>query len=250
MKFSIFKIIIFLSFFLTACSQTKISKKIILDEKELYEGSGFVLLYDKKLIKDKILKKKINNEKNHVTHRYVKKNTLVKILNPENSKSLIAKVVANDSQPNIFNFVVSKKIFDELNLSNKNPYVEVVEVKLNETFVAKETHTFEEESKVAAKAPVEKITVNNLSEQKVKFEIKKKQFVYTIIIGDFYYFDTAKTLYDELVNNHQVKNLKIVKINDKKFRLTTHKFKDFDSLKKTYINLNKYGFEELNVMRN
>ena len=252
MKFNIFKKIILIVFFLSACSQTQINKKVSLDKKEFYEGSGFVLLFEKKFLKDKILKKKINNEKNHVTHRYLKKKTLIKILNPENSRTLIAKVVANDNQPNIFNFVVSKKIFEDLGLSSKNPYVEVVEVKINETFVAKETHTFEEESKVADTAPVEEITVNNLSQQKTKTQKnkKQKQFLYTIIIGDFYYLDTAKNLHSELVNKYKIKNLKIVKINDKKFRLTTDKFKDFDSLKKTYINLNKHGFEELNVRRN
>ena len=250
MKFNIFKGIFFIGLFLSACSQTQINKKIILDEKKFYEGSGFVLLFEKSLLKDKILKKKINNEKNHVTHKYLKKNTLMKISNPENSKSLIAKVVANDNQPNSFIFVVSKKIFEDLDLFNKNPYVEVAEVKLNEKFVAKETHTFEEESKVAATAPVEKITVNNLSEQETKIIKNKKKFLYTIIIGDFYYLDTAKKLHNELVNKYKIENLKIVKINDKKFRLTTDKFKDFDSLKKTYINLNKHGFEELNVKIN
>ena len=95
--------------------------------------------------------------------------------------------------------------------------------------------------------PIDKIVVNDLSTRKVKTKNKKKFFFYTIIIGDFYFLDSAEKLREELVNKYKIKNLKILKINDKKFRLITNEFKDFDSLKKTYINLNKHGFDELNI---
>ena len=55
----------------------------------------------------------------------------------------------------------------ELELDFDNPYVEVMEIKKNETFVAKEGTTFEEEKNVATKVPVEKIEIDNLSTKKV-----------------------------------------------------------------------------------
>ena len=44
--------------------------------------------------------------------------------------------------------------------------------------------------------------------------------------------------------------LKIVKINENKYRLKAGPFKTFNSLKKTYYTLNKLGFDELNIIMN
>jgi hypothetical protein len=46
----------------------------------------------------------------------------------------------------------------------------------NSTFVAKKAKTFEEEKKVAEKAPVDGIQINDLNKKKKKKKKKKKNF--------------------------------------------------------------------------
>ena len=65
--------------------------------------------------------------------------------------------------PSIYNFVITKKMADELKLDFNNPYVEVLTVKKNDKFIAKEASIFEEEKNVADKAPVTSININDLS---------------------------------------------------------------------------------------
>ena len=65
------------------------------------------------------------------------------------------------------------KIATILELDLSNPYVEIIEIKKNRTFVAKKTDTFEEEKNVAAKAPVDEIKMDDLSNSKNQIENKK-----------------------------------------------------------------------------
>ena len=248
MKFKYFFLLITL--FLFSCSQNMQEKKALSQKEFLYEGKGFVLLYNKSLIKDELLKKKLNNDKLQVIHSSLSKNTLLKIINPINSQSIVAKVIANDSYPEIFKIVVSEKIFRELGLKPNNPYVEIFEFRNNKTFIAKESKIFDEEKTVITKVPVDKIIVKDLSIDETANIITDKKFFYSIVIADFYYLKSAESLKSRIIKESGIDNLFITKITSKKFRLSTNKFKDFDTLKKTYINLNKMGFSELDVVRN
>ena len=85
------------------------------------------------------------------------------ITNPTNLKEITLKVEKKINYPKIFNIIISEKLADTLGLDYNNPYVEISEIKKNETFVAKEGTIFDEEKNVALKAPVEKIEIDNLS---------------------------------------------------------------------------------------
>ena len=52
----------------------------------------------------------------------------------------------------------------ELELDLDNPYIHIQEIKEKDTFIAKKTKTFDAEKKVANKAPVESISINDLNE--------------------------------------------------------------------------------------
>ena len=152
--------------------------------------------------------------------------------------------------PSFFNIVLSKKIAEILELDINNPYVEVFEIKKNKKFVAKESNMFEEEKNVAETAPVEEIKVDDLSENKT--EKKKKNInksIFTIIISDFYYVDSATNLKNELIKKTNINKFSVKKINDNKYRLSVGPFKNFNSLKSTYISLNNLGFENLNIYK-
>ena len=242
----IYRTLLIFTFFLSACvSGTYQPNKAIIEETPTTKG--FVLVYEESLKKDKILRKRIKNDELQVIHNKIKKNSLIDIFNPVNSKSLKAKVIAKDNYPNIYRLVVSKKIVELLELDLDNPYVEFSEIKKNKTFVAKKAKTFQEEREVAEKAPVKKVLVADLSKAKKNKKTKKNNTKFYILISDFYYLDSAQNLKKYL--NEQIKSnkLSINSINDHKHRLYLGPFKNFKSLQSTYIKLHKHGFTDLDI---
>ena len=69
--------------------------------------------------------------------------------------------------------VISKKIASFLELDINNPYIEIIEVKKNKTFIAAKANIFDEEKKVSEKAPVDEIKIDDLSKQKNETVAKK-----------------------------------------------------------------------------
>ena len=129
-----------------------------------------------------------------------------------------------------------------------NPYVKVIEVKKNMTFIAKEGKMFEEEKQVAETAPVDEIIMDDLTDTKPATEkkpYKKNNFI--LVISDFYYSDSAYNLKKELEKNTGITNLSVKKINNNQYRLYVGPYKNFNSLKSIYISLNNLGFEDLNI---
>ena len=61
-------------------------------EKQYYSSSGFALIYEDDLYKQKVIDKKINNEDIRVMHSFLKINTPIKIINPNNSKIIETKL--------------------------------------------------------------------------------------------------------------------------------------------------------------
>ena len=183
-------------------------------------------------------------------HSLLKKNTPIKIINPTNSKVVETKIYKKANYPKIFTIVVSEKIASILELDLDNPFVEVVEVKKNKTFISKKTNMFEEEKKVAEIVPVNEVEMDVLTKVEVKVKKKlNKKSNFILVVSDFYYEDSANNLMKELVKKTKINNISVKKINDKKYRLFAGPFKNFNALKTTYISLNKLGFENLNIYR-
>ena len=235
---------------LYSCADYKTTKGSQKEEKQYYSSSGFALIYDDELFLQKIINKKINNEDIRVMHSQLKANTPLQIINPVNSKVIETKIYKKAKYPKIFNIVISKKIASILELDVNNPYVEVIEVKKNKIFIAKKANTFDEEKKVAENAPVDEITMDNLSKGELDIEkeiLKEANFI--LVINDFYFEDSANNLKAELVEKSKMNNISVEKINNKKYRLFVGPFKNFNALKTTYISLNNLGFEIPNIYR-
>jgi len=255
------KIILFFSILLLgACADYKIDKTKETKERKFYSSKGFALIYsdklfeqggiDKKLNNNEIIDNKLNNEQIIALHSSLKKNTLIKIINPDTSIVVETKIFRKAEYPNIFNIVLSKKTATILELNLDNPYVEVLEIKKNKTFVAKEGNIFEEEKQVAESAPIDEVKMDDLSE--VQMDVRKKydkKNNFVLVISDFYYYDTAQNLKEELIKKTQINNFSVKKINDTKYRLSVGPFKDFTALKSIYISLNNLGFEGINIYR-
>ena len=241
---------LFLIFFLGNFAPQITKKADVLKKERLYYSSkGFALIYTKDIYKDGVVNKKINNEKFSVMHSSLKRNTPIQITNLNNSKTIQTKVTKKANYPKIFNIVLSEKIAQTLSLDINNPYVEILEIKQNKKFVAKKANTYEEEKKVAEKAPVDEIKMDDLSNWKSSTDaiqiVDNKKYI--LLISDFYYLESANNLKKVLINKTKFDIFSVKKLKKNKYRLTAGPVKDFKSLKSVYISLNKLGFEDLIV---
>ena len=188
-----------------------------------------------------------------IFQRNLKKGTAVKITNPFNEKTLLAKVGKNSRYPNFNNSVVSKRISKELSLDPEEPYIVIAQINENNSFVAKKAKTFEEEKEVANKAPVDSISINNLNETEDQNKIdnnNKKKFDYSIKIADFYYLSTAKLMVERIKNEIFVKNVEVKKLSENNFRVIVGPFRNIISLQNTYNSIQKLQFENIEIIKN
>ena len=231
-----------------SCAEYKRNSNV---KQKYYSSSGFALIYNDELYDQKVINKKVKNDDIYVLHNFLKLNTPIRIINPDNSNFVEAKINKKGDYPKIFNIVISNKIASELKLDFDNPYVEIVEVKKNKKFIAKKGNTFEEERNVALKVTIDEIKVDDLNtftKKNVKKKLKHKTF--TIKINDFYFEKSVTELKNELLKKTKFKNMYIKKINNKQFRLLVGPFNNFNALKIAYISLNNLGFENLNIYNN
>ena len=245
-------ILLYLFILLNSCTSynsKEISSNYPILEK--FSNSGFTLIFNNDLFKDKVITKKINERDLIIFQRNLKKGTAVKITNPFNEKTIIAKVGDNPVYPNFNNSVVSIRIANELEIDINEPYIILEEIRDNALFIAKKSKTFDEEKKVADKAPVDSISVNDLNEKiEKKIVIKKKNFSYIVKIADFYYKKTA----DEMANRIKIElNLNTVginKINENKFRVFLGPYTSLNSLQIAYNGIEELGFENIEIINN
>ena len=247
MKFNLSYIYIFV--FLFSCTQDmKIMKKPSKIKEPTYSSKGFALIYDNSVFESKIVDKKLNNGQNYVLHPFLKNDTWVSISNPFNSKSLTAKIKKSINYPSIYNIVITKKMADKLELDINNPYVELLSIRENDKFVAKEASIFDEEKKVANKAPVTSININDVSASISEIKVKKKKPSYIIDIAEFYFFESAETAKNRFKKEANLENIKIKKISKIKFKVYSGPHAYFNSVKDAYFSLNELGFENLNII--
>ena len=178
MNYKSLLIIFFMS--LLGCEQNNLNKNIVNQEiMTKYKNSGFALVYDPVLKKEKKISKKIDNRSLVIFHKNLKKNSFVKITNPVNQKTVIAEVASNNVMfSDFYNSVITSRIAGELLLNLNEPYIDIVLISENSTFVAKKAKTFSEEKKVAEKAPVDGIQIDNLGDdnQQKKTNCKRRNF--------------------------------------------------------------------------
>jgi len=237
---------------LNNCTATNLTKNEISNSlNNPFINKGFSLIYSDKFYDNKIISKKIDERSLVIFQKNLKKNTIVKITNILNNKSVIGTVGNNGDYPLFNNAVLSLRIADEIGLNENEPYVEILEVLEDSVFVAKRTKTFEEEKKVANKAPVKNINVSdlNIKEINTKNELGKK-FSYEIKIADFYFKDTASLLVDRIIKETNIKAAKIKKINEKKYRVYAGPFNNISSLQKSFNDISILQFENIEIIKN
>tara|TARA_B100000787_G_scaffold137712_1_gene106561 strand:+ start:436 stop:1194 length:759 start_codon:yes stop_codon:yes gene_type:complete len=245
-------LIITICVFLSNCTTTTLVKeKQNLSSINSYSNKGFALVYSENLYNEKIISGKIDERSLIIFQKKLKINTTVKITNILNNKSLIVTVGKNYRYPLFNNSVLSPRIADELDLDINQPYIQITEILANSMFIAKKAKTFDEEKYVAIKAPVDGISINDLNIK--KNEDKKKhstKFSYTIKIADFYFNNTALMMLNRIKTESLIKNPKIKKISDKKYRVYLGPFNDINSLQNSYNDIRILEFENIEFIRN
>ena len=242
-------LIVLVSIFLHGCDP-KITKNKDLSfiVNDRYSNSGFALIYNDDLKNIR----KIENRSLNIYHKSLKKKSKVKITNPINGNSLIAEVKSNKVKfSNFYNSILSPRIAEDLKLNINEPYIEITLISNDSTFVAKKAKTFDEESKVAEKAPIDGIQINDLNTKKVNKKFKKKNiFSYSIKVADFYYRDTALLMLGRIEKELSIKKISIIKLSKTKYRLLIGPFNDIKSLQKNFDKMNSLNFENLEVLKN
>lgn len=245
--------IIFFTFFLIGCEQNSFNKNLANQNKlSKYKNSGFTLVYDNILKQEKKISKRIDNRSLFIFHKNLKENSFVKITNPKNQKTIIAEVISNKAKfSDFYNSVITLRIAEEISLDLKEPYIELVLISQNSTFVAKKAKTFKEEKKVAEKAPVDGIQIDNLGETiDPKEEITKDSvFNYSIKVADFYHKDSAKNMSNRIINETNIKNPIIKRISNTKYRVLLGPFNDIKKLKESFNDIKSLNFENIEILK-
>ena len=262
-------LIIFCIIFIFGCEQHKVEKKInikkiekksevkkeIIKKKYLskYRNTGFTLVYSGELNAKNKITKKIDSRSLLIFHNKLKKNSFVKITNPINEKTIVAKVMSNDVEySNFYNSVITSRIAEELSLNLDEPYIDIFLISENSTFIAKKAKTFEEEKNVAEKAPIDGIEIDNLgNDENIKKEIVKiTKFKYSIKVADFYYEDSAKNMINRILNETNIKEPLIKKLTKTKYRVLLGPFNDIKKLEESFNEIKSLNFENLEILKN
>ncbi len=245
-------LLILLLFFFNSCSisTNNIKTTKILDLSG-FKNNGFALIYNHKLYKNEIISSKLEDRELLIFQRNLKKGTTVKIKNNMNNKSIIAKVGKKAIYPLFNNSVITKRIASTIELNTDEPYIEITEIFNNSSFVAKKAKTFEEEKKVANKAPVESISINdlNINKKKVK-KANKKNFSYIIKIADFYFYDSANLMIKRIKEETTVKKINIKSLSETNYRVFLGPFNNLNSLKKAFNDISLLNFENIEIIKN
>ena len=107
------------------------------------------------------------------------------------------------------------------------------------------------EKKIANKAPVTKINIDNLSKQEIIKKTKSKS--YSILVADFSSLESAELLKTRLIKilvNSNYQLIYINKNNNKSFELLMGPYNTINKLKNDYIVLNDSNFEDLDIKIN
>ncbi len=248
-----FLLLIIAFFILSACNQEiHKDKKMNIISEQKYKNTGFALVYNNTLKKEKKISKKIDDRSLFIFHKDLKKNSFVKIKNPSNQKTIIAKVISNNVKfPEFYNSVITNRIAEELSLNLDEPYIELVLISQNSTFIAKKAKTFEAEKKVAEKVPVDGIKIDNLgAEIEKKEQTNLVKFSYSIKIADFYYKDSAESMIKRIKDETNLKSPIIEKLSNTKYRVLLGPFNDIKKIEESFDEMKSLDFENLEILKN
>ena len=240
--------IIVLFLLLISCAQNYSKSEL----NKPFNAKGFAYIYNEEDFINKAIKIKLNKDSLQIAHNKLRPGSLIKIINIKTNDSIILKNSKRFQYPEFYKILMTRPVADKLNLQIDLPIVEVMEVKKNKSFVAKKTKIFKEEEKIHNNAPVEAVTIDNISKKK-KSKNKAIKDKFYIIIAEFYSKNSAfllkKRITQELTN-FDSKKLYINSKKSNKITLLSGPYNSINLMKNDYIQLKNFGFEELDISIN
>ena len=232
-----YKIILFL--LLTSCINNTYSSK----NSFTYSAKGFAFIENQH--------SNSLNDEFFVSHNKLSSGTKIRITNPANKELIETTIKKKIKYDDFYKVLISKDIAERIKLNFNFPYVEIVEIKKNKSFVAKKAITQNVEKKIANKAPVVKININNLSKKKtINRSIDK---TYSILVAEFYTLESAELLKKRLVTiliNSNYHLIYVNKKNVKSYELLMGPYNTINKLKNDYSILSDSDFEDLDIKIN
>ena len=231
---------IILLFFLVSCSNSS----YIYKNSFTHSAKGFALI-------EKTSSTTNFENKFYISHNKLKKGTKIRITNPKNKKFIVAVTKEKINYDKFYKVLISESNAKKLDLNFDFPYVEINEIKTNKSFIAKKAITENIEKKISNKAPVEKININNLFQEK-KLIIPKKK-TYSILVADLYNLESVELLKNRLLLILKDSNYKLIyvnKKNDKSYELLMGPYNTISKLKNDYTILQNSDFEDLDIKIN
>ena len=220
--------------------------------KKPFNSKGFAYIYNQEDFIDKIIKRKLDENSLQIAHDKLMPGALIKITNPKTNDSIILKNNKRFDYPKFYKILITQPVADEINLQKDLPLVEVIEVKKNKLFVAEKAKIFKEEKKIHNNAPVETVTINNISKHKKQKNVISRDKFY-IVIAEFYSKNSASLLKKRItqeLSNFDSKKMYINSKKSNKITLLSGPYNSINLMKNDYIQLTKFGFEELDIFIN
>ena len=242
-----FKSIFFL-FLLISCAQNNYHSK----EKNTYNSTGFAYIYNSNDSDNSTLIKELDSNVLAISHNKLRINSLIKITNPQTNDFVILKNSKKIKYPDLYKIMITKPVADHLNLRHELPFVEIMEIKKNKSYIAKKTKIFQEERKIHSNAPIGTVKIDNISKTK-QLKIKRKKDKIFMVIGEFYSKNSALMLKNRIIKelaDFDVKKLKLSTENANKTKLLSGPYNSINLMKNDYSNLKNFGFEELDIIIN
>jgi rare lipoprotein A (peptidoglycan hydrolase) len=220
--------------------------------KKPFNSKGFAYIYNEKDFLNKTIKKKLDKDSFQIAHDRLRQGTLIKITNVKTNDSIILKNTKRFEYPEFYKILITQAVADKINLQPDLPLVEIIEVKKNKSFVAKKAKIFKEEEKIHNKAPVDIVKIDNISLiKKNQSKITNEKFY--IIIAEFYSKESANILKKRIsqeLTSFDRKKLYIKSKKSNKITLLSGPYNSINLMKNDYIQLKKFGFEELDISIN
>ena len=239
-----YKILLILLFLLNSCTSQSIN-----NSKLTYNATGFAYIFNSEDYQNNIIKTKLDNSSLQVSHKYIRSNSLIKIINPKTQDYLIIKNFKKSAgYPDLYQILITKAVAEKLKLNFEIPYVEIIEIKKNKSFIAEKAKIYNEEKKISGNAPVTSVEISNISKAKKKFNREKNDIF--ILIATFYSNEVALFLKERIIKeipDFDNNKLKITKKSSKEIDLISGPYSTINLMKNDYINLKKFGFEELEI---
>ncbi len=240
--------LIILFLFLTSCAQNYSKSEL----HKPFNSKGFAYIYNDEDFMSQVIKKKLDNNLLQIAHNKLSPGSLIKIINTKTNDSIILKNNKRFEYPEFYKIIITKPVAEKINLQLDLPLVEIIEVKKNKSFVAKKTKIFKEEEKIHSNAPIESVTINNIS-RNIKKKNKPIKDKFYIIIAEFYSKNSAALLKQRISQellNFDNKKLYIKTKKSNKISLISGPYNSINLMKNDYIQLKKFGFEELDISIN